>query len=165
MKCDKLNRYSLDVDYEEQAIAVPNDDGEYMLSSDVEEVIDEKDKVISNKDNEIKKLKQSISKLLKIDTEKVLNEVMQKTIIYGEGFIPVEQAMKLISELNQQKYKLCLVMANEWRNYAAFCGMQSHCHNHRGFGKTAEKWNWKECHAWKCVHRYKELAEKFKEKK
>lgn len=33
-----------------------------------------------------------------------------------------------------------------------------------GFGKTAEKYTWKECHAWKCVHRCKELAEKFKTK-
>lgn len=60
------------------------------------------------------------------------------------------------------KYKRCLGMVQEWRNYAAFCGMQSHCHNHRGFGKTAEIWTWKECHAWKCSKRYKELAEKFK---
>jgi len=61
-----------------------------------------------------------------------------------------------------QKYKLCLAKSQEWRNYAAFCGMQSSCHNHRGFGKTAEKYSWKECHAWKCVHRYKELAKEFK---
>lgn len=64
-----------------------------------------------------------------------------------------------------QKYKRCLAMANEWRNYASFCGMQSSCHNHRGFGKTAEKYSWKENHAWNCVHRYKELAEQFKEAK
>lgn len=67
------------------------------------------------------------------------------------------------NEIRHQKYKRCLAMAQEWRNYAAFCGMQSSCHNHRGFGKTAEKYSWKENHAWKCVHRYKELAEKFKE--
>lgn len=60
------------------------------------------------------------------------------------------------------KFKRCIGMAQEWRNYAAFCGMQSSCHNHRGFGKTAEKYTWKEFHAWKCVKRYKELAEKFK---
>ena len=67
------------------------------------------------------------------------------------------------SKIRHSNYKRCLAMAQEWRNYAAFCGMQSHCHNHRGFGKTAEKYTWKEIHAWKCVNRYKELAEKFKE--
>lgn len=65
-------------------------------------------------------------------------------------------------EIRHQKYKRCLAKANDWRSYATFCGMQSSCHNHRGFGKTAEKWTWKECHAWECVKRYKELAEKFK---
>lgn len=68
-------------------------------------------------------------------------------------------------ELRRQKYKRCLAMAQEWRNYAAFCGMQSSCHNHRGFGKTAEKYTWKECHAWKCVKRWLAIAEKFKEAK
>jgi len=67
--------------------------------------------------------------------------------------------------IRRQKYKRCLAMAQEWRNYAAFCGMQFSCHNHRGFGKTAEKWTWKECHAWKCVKRWLELAEKFKTNK
>jgi hypothetical protein len=65
--------------------------------------------------------------------------------------------------MDYQKYRRCLAMAQEWRNYATLCDMQSHCHNHRGFGKTAEKYTWKEIHAWKCVHRYKELAEQFKE--
>lgn len=67
--------------------------------------------------------------------------------------------------ITRHKYKRCLSRAQEWRNYASFCGMQSHCHNHLGFGKTAQKYDWKEFHAWKCVHRYKELAEKFKELK
>lgn len=71
---------------------------------------------------------------------------------------------ELTEQIRHQKYKRCLAMAQEWRNYAAFCGMQSSCHNHRGFGKTAEKYTCKECHAWKCVHRCKELAEKFKTK-
>lgn len=65
--------------------------------------------------------------------------------------------------IRHHKYKRCLAMAQEWRNYAAFCGMQSSCHNHRGFGKTAEKWTWKECHAWRCRKRWLELAKKFKE--
>lgn len=41
MKCDKLQRYSLDVDYEENAISVPNDDGAYMDASEVDEAIAE----------------------------------------------------------------------------------------------------------------------------
>ena len=41
MKCDKLQRYSLDVDYEENVVAIPNDDGNYMESSDVDEAIAE----------------------------------------------------------------------------------------------------------------------------
>ena len=70
-----------------------------------------------------------------------------------------------LAATRHHKYKRCFAMAQEWRNYAAFCGMQSSCHNHRGFGKTAEKYTWKEIHAWKCVHRYNKLAEKFKELK
>ena len=66
-------------------------------------------------------------------------------------------------ECLHQKYKRCLAMAQEWRNYASFCGMQSSCHNHRGFGKTAKKYTWKETHAWKCVKRWLKIAEKFKE--
>lgn len=81
---------------------------------------------------------------------------------YEGWFGKVMRCERAERELRHQKYKRCLAMAQEWRNYAAFCGMQSHCHNHRGFGKTAEKWTWKECHAWRCVKRYKELAEKFK---
>lgn len=69
---------------------------------------------------------------------------------------------KLEEDVAWNKYKRCLAMAQEWRNYAAFCGMQSSCHNHRGFGKTAQKYDWKEFYAWKCVHRYKELAKEFK---
>lgn len=66
-------------------------------------------------------------------------------------------------EIRHQKYKRCLGMAQEWRNYASFCGMQSSCHNHRGFGKTAEKYTRKECHAWRCVKRWLEMAKLFKE--
>lgn len=63
----------------------------------------------------------------------------------------------------RHKYKRCLAMTKEWRSYAAFCGIQSSWHNNRGFGKTAEKWTWKECHAWKCVKRWQGLAEEFEE--
>lgn len=41
MKCDELKRYSLDVDYEEQAIALPDDKGIYMDASEVDEAITE----------------------------------------------------------------------------------------------------------------------------
>jgi hypothetical protein len=64
--------------------------------------------------------------------------------------------------IRHSNYKRCLAMSQEWRNYAAFCGMQSSCHNHRGFGKTAEKWSWRETHAWRCVNRWIKLAIKFK---
>lgn len=70
--------------------------------------------------------------------------------------------IKQEESIRHHKYKLCLAMAQEWRNYASFCGMQSSCHNHRGFGKTAEKYTWKEFHAWKCVKRWIAIAEKFK---
>ena len=88
------------------------------------------------------------------------------------GYIKVvdkSEADKVIAEkdkeLRHHKYKRCLTMAQEWRSYATFCGIQSSWHNNRGFGKTAEKYTWKECHAWKCVKRWLELAEKFKEAK
>ena len=64
------------------------------------------------------------------------------------------------AELRHHKYKRCLAMEKEWRSYAAFCGIQSSWHNNRGFGKTAEKWTWKECHAWRCVKRWLELVKK-----
>ena len=63
------------------------------------------------------------------------------------------------------KFKRCVAMSQEWRSYATFCGIQSSWYNNRGFGKTAEEYTWKECHAWRCVKRWLELAEKFKEAK
>lgn len=81
-----------------------------------------------------------------------------------DNAVMAKQRAEALKRECHQKYKLCLAMAKEWSNYAAFCGMQSSCHNHRGFGKTAEKWTWKECHAWKCVKRWRELAEKFKQR-
>jgi hemerythrin-like domain-containing protein len=53
----------------------------------------------------------------------------------GEVRLCIEQAARQITEsnsvykeldsiINHQKYKRCLAMAQEWRNYAAFCGMQ-----------------------------------------
>ena len=74
-----------------------------------------------------------------------------------------ETCAVLYKDNDRQKRKRCLAKAEEWRNYAAFCGMQSHCHNHRGFGKTAQTWTWKECHAWRCRKRWIAISEKFKE--
>lgn len=117
---------------------------------------------------------------LKSESDKVIAELKEKlkeqTSLAEEGWKEsgtyhtsyaeaVKELYEKNKELRHQKYKRCLGMAQEWRNYASFCGMQSSCHNHRGFGKTAEKYTWKECHAWKCVKRYEELAEKFKEVK
>jgi hypothetical protein len=39
MLCDELKIYSIDVDYEEKAIAVPDDEGTYMDASEVDEAI------------------------------------------------------------------------------------------------------------------------------
>lgn len=105
----------------------------------------------------------------KIEVEQLLMEIAELKADYKEACDRLQTANLIKDEqlatTRHQKYKRCLAMAQEWRNYAAFCGMQSSCHNHRGYGKTAEKYSWKENHAWKCVHRYKELAEKFKETK
>lgn len=51
MKCDELKRYSLDVDYEEQAFAVPDDKGNYMESSDVDAAIAELKEKLHDIDN------------------------------------------------------------------------------------------------------------------
>lgn len=70
-----------------------------------------------------------------------------------------------IGEIARQKRKRCIAYADSWRSFATFCGMQSTCHNHRGFGKTAENWSRREIHAWKCVKRWLAISEKFKEAK
>ena len=104
----------------------------------------EADKVIADKDEEIEELKEQVHE-------------------YALGsYVMQARAEK---EARHDKYKRCLAMTKEWRSYAAFCGIQSSWHNNRGFGKTAEKWTWKECHAWRCSKRWLELADKFKEAK
>lgn len=50
MKCDKLQRYSLDVDHEEQAVAVPDEDGTYMDASEVDAAIAELKNEINRKE-------------------------------------------------------------------------------------------------------------------
>lgn len=71
----------------------------------------EADKVIAYRDCEIKKLKDSLNKLLKANTEQIMQEVIQKALIYGDGFVPVEHAIKLVAENRHSKYKRCLAMA------------------------------------------------------
>ena len=104
----------------------------------------EADKVIAEKDAEIAELKKQVHD-------------------YAQGLYVIQARAE--KEARHQKYKRCLAMAQEWRSYAAFCGIQSSWHNNRGFGKTAEKWTWKEIHAWRCVKRWLELAKEFKEAK
>ena len=107
------------------------------------------DKVIANRDCEIKKLKDTISQLLKARTEEIIHEVVQKTLIYGEGFIRVEDAMKLIAELRHNKYKRCLAMVR-------YCHESAMWLEEYGVTKSATfmlRWE----------KRWLELAEKFKE--
>lgn len=88
----------------------------------------EADKVIANRDYEIEELKKSIGNLLGMDIEQVMKEVIQKTLIYGDGFVPVEHAMKLVAELRHHKAELrhhkckrCLAMAKECEVTALWC--------------------------------------------
>ena len=97
------------------------------------------------------------------EKEAAISELKEQVHDYAKGLYVMQARAEI--EFRHQKYKRCFMMAQEWRNYAAFCGMQSSCHNHRGFGKTAEKWTWKEIHAWKCVNRLMKISEKFKEKR
>jgi len=98
----------------------------------------------------------------KKEVEQLLIEIVKQK--EGAKNLILDNYLKA-EEIRHHKYKRCLEMVREWRNYAIICWMQSYCHNHRGFGKTAEKYSRKEGHAWKCVKRCKELAEKFKEAK
>ena len=75
---------------------------------------DEVDQTLANKDREISELKKSISNLLKMNIDSVMDEVTRKTLIYGSGHVPVEHAMKLVVEVQHQKYKRCLDKASYW---------------------------------------------------
>ena len=94
-----------------------------------------------------------------------LNEAQTELELWRDGSIISESHQKELDEKHHSYYKRCLAMTQEWRNYAAFCGMQSHCNNHRGLGNTADKWTCKEIHAWKCRNRWLKIAEQFKETK
>ena len=120
----------------------------------------EVDKVIENNYIEIAKLKDSIGKLLKAKTEQVIDEVSRRCLIYGEGFVPVEHAMRLVADIRHSKYKRCLAMAR-W------------CHNQREIYER-DSYNWELEYDAKSTLRNKanimrkwhkrwlELAEKFK---
>ena len=125
-----------------------NGNVEVCLKEDVDKALSEKDKVIANRDYEIKELKDSLGKLLKAKTEQIMDEVMQKTLIYGDGFIPVEHAMKLVAELRHHKYMRCKAKAEacmnkRWRTDEGFDFSRSTRH----------------------MNKWLELAEKFKEVK
>ena len=107
-------------------------------------------KFLAEKDAEIARLEATPKEIMK--------EVFDKVLIYPHDMVRLEDAYKLAVALRRSNRKLCLAKAQEWRNYASFCGMQSSCHNHRGFGKTAEKWSWKQCHAWRCMKHWIALA-------
>lgn len=114
------------------------------MCKDVLAKLEEQESVIAENDKEIAELKKQVHD-------------------YAQGLYVMQARAE--KEARHQKYKRCLGKAQEWRNYATVCGMQSHCHNHRGFCKTAEKWTWKECHAWRCRNRWLKISEQFKEAK
>ena len=102
----------------------------------------------------------------KSEADKVIAELEERIADGDKDFeMANNQNEMLLQIVRHQKFKRCLAMEEEWRSYAAFCGIQSSWYNNRGFGKTAEKYSWKECHAWKCMKRWLELAKKFKEAK
>lgn len=81
MKCDNLQRYSVDIDY------VPNDDGAYMDADEVNEAIAELKQKLAEKDKEIALLKERIcngdvSRLIWIDDcfdkDEEITELKQK---------------------------------------------------------------------------------------
>lgn len=116
------------------------------------------DKVIAEKDKEISELKEDLH---------AANEQVENLINSASGIMLFQDKVNgnTCQELRYNKYKRCVAMSQEWRSYATFCGIQSSWYNNRGFGKTAEEYTWKECHAWRCVKRWLELAKKFKEAK
>ena len=124
----------------------------------------EADKVIANRDCKIKKLHDSLDTLLKAKTEQIIHEVIQKTLIYGEGFIRVEDAMKLIAELRHQKFKRCLAMARWCRKNDEFMQLES---NRLGLPQRTLFLEYRRKAIWwnKWYKRWLELADKFKEAK
>jgi len=93
---------------------------------------------------------------LKREADKVIADLMESHKMEVEQLLILNReqanaANRLRDSMEQairhQKYKRCLAMASEWRNYTEFYGMLSFHHNH----------------AWKCVNRWLKIAEQFKE--
>lgn len=124
----------------------------------------EADKVIADKDHEIEKLKESISNLLKMKTEQVMDEVMEKALIYGKGFVSVEQAMKLVAEIRHHKYKRCLAMA-KWCEMSARENDTRMCLPDKWKFTKHEEYLYFVGYYHKWHKRWLKLAEKFKEAK
>lgn len=120
----------------------------------------EADNVIANKDYEIKELKKSIGKLLKMDIEQVMNEVIQNTLIYGDSFVPVEHAMRLVAELRHNKYKRCLAMAKWCYNQREIYERDSYNWELEYDAKDALRNKANIMRKWR--KRWLEIAEKFK---
>lgn len=120
----------------------------------------EADKVIAYRDCEIKKLKDSLNKLLKAKTEQIMQEVIQKFLIYGEGFVPVEHAIKLVAEIRNNKYKRCLAMAERcserFHHYVALSAFSPNKGAIPFYDKMLHK-------AYRWKYKWLERADKFKE--
>ncbi len=107
-----------------------------------------------------------VSCYLKSEADKVIADLQSKITLASladECSNLRHKRCNYCSELQRQKYKRCLASAREWRSHASSCGITASDFNRRGFGKTAEKYSRKEDHAWKCVHRWLDIAKKFKE--
>jgi len=122
--------------------------------------VDEWARAANDKDKQIEELKDSIGKLLKAKTEQVMDEVFQKSLIYGEGFVPVEHAMRLVAELRHNKQKRCLAMAQECEEaYNRECGLNpEEMTNKEFYRQQIEFWP-------RWSSKWLELADKFKEAK
>ena len=83
-----------------------------VLKSEVDNVIAEKDKMIADLKDSVREALESARKLLNAKTEQVMDEVFQKCLIYGEGFVPVKHAASLATEIVNLKRALWLARAN-----------------------------------------------------
>ena len=82
-----------------------------VLKSEVDNVIAEKDKMIADLKDSVREALESARKLLNAKTEQVMDEVFQKCLIYGEGFVPVKHAASLAAEIVNLRRALWLARA------------------------------------------------------
>lgn len=142
MKCDKLQRYSLDVDYEEKAFAVPDEDGTYMDASEVDEAI-----------AELKEFAEDAC-LERDDNQNAIDELQKET---DSAWSKVNT---MYDELLNHKYKRCLAMAKWCHNQREIYERDSYnweleddaVNSLRNKANIMRKWR----------KRWLELAEKFK---